>query len=50
VAFAILVGMSRIYLGVHYPSDILAGWLVAIAWTVAVYGLVFRGERLPWRP
>ncbi|MEO7326247.1 MAG: phosphatase PAP2 family protein [Dokdonella sp.] len=41
----ILVGLSRIYLGVHYPSDILAGWTAAIAWTFAVYALVFRDAR-----
>jgi membrane-associated phospholipid phosphatase len=44
----VLVGLSRIYLGVHYPSDILAGWTAALAWSVAVYALVFRGLR-PWR-
>jgi undecaprenyl-diphosphatase len=44
----VLVGLSRIYLGVHYPSDILAGWSAAMAWTFAVYALVFRGGR-PWQ-
>lgn len=43
----VLVGLSRIYLGVHYPSDILAGWTAAMAWTFAVYALVFRDAR-PW--
>lgn len=48
--FVVLVGFSRLYLGVHYPSDILAGWAVATAWVVAVYLLVYRGGRLgPWR-
>ena len=46
-AFVVLVGISRIYLGVHYPSDILAGWTAAIAWTCGIYALVFRGGR-PW--
>ncbi|MEH6417800.1 phosphatase PAP2 family protein [Pseudomonas sp. CGJS7] len=49
VPFVPLVGFSRLYLGVHYPSDILAGWSVATAWVVAVYLLVYRaGARQPW--
>lgn len=32
LAIAFLVGISRIYLGVHFPSDVLAGWAVAAAW------------------
>lgn len=30
--FAVGVSWSRLYLGVHYPSDIVAGWMLAIAW------------------
>ncbi|MFS8137143.1 MAG: phosphatase PAP2 family protein [Thermomonas sp.] len=47
--FVALVGVSRIYLGVHYPSDILAGWSAALTWTVAIYLLVFQHGQRPWR-
>ena len=30
------IGISRVYLGVHHPSDVLAGWGAAFVWTVAV--------------
>ena len=34
--FAFFVSMSRLYLQVHYPSDILAGWALAAAWVLGV--------------
>src|SRR5690606_2021155 len=36
VLFALAVGGSRVWLGVHYPSDILAAWMAAAAWVFGV--------------
>lgn len=33
---ALAIGASRVYLGVHYPSDVLAGYAAAVLWVLAV--------------
>jgi len=32
VVMAALLGLSRVYLGFHYPSDVVAGWALAVVW------------------
>lgn len=49
ITLVLLVGLSRIYLGVHYPSDVVGGILLGLAWISAWFGLLqyVRGVGLP---
>lgn len=44
------IGYSRIYLGVHYPSDVLAGYLAALVWSLAVGSAYQKWRKAPSLP
>jgi undecaprenyl-diphosphatase len=41
----LLVGITRVYLGVHYPTDVLAGWLIGLSWALFCWLLERAIER-----
>lgn len=46
VTVALLVGVTRIYLGAHWTTDVVAGWCVGAAWAMALWLVAYAAQRV----
>jgi len=41
-----IVGLSRVFLGVHYPTDVLGGWMLGFMWAAVTFLVMRRFDRI----
>lgn len=52
LTLCLLVGVSRVYMGVHYPTDVLAGWVAGLVWGLICWLVTKELQRrgiIEWR-
>lgn len=45
ILIAVLIGLTRVYLGAHWASDVLAGWSVGAAWAMVLWLVAYAVQR-----
>ena len=48
-SYALLIGVSRVYLRTHYEAEVLAGWALAVAWVLTCWLVLRRLDGSTWR-
>jgi undecaprenyl-diphosphatase len=45
ITLTLMIGASRVYLGVHWPTDVLAGWCLGAAWAMLCWAVMLTLQR-----